>query len=397
MTTPIQQSTFVPVDPGAPPRTERHIRIVSMILNALIRAGVLVQAGERWGINGNALGLAGGAPGPIGLPGPAGSPGSRFFSGSADPPQRSLGMVGDVYLALPTKNLYQKQAPGLFDPPSWRQLLNLAGGPPGPAGNPGKDGTTGKDGIRGADGAPGAAGAGGSTTSGPIASLPAAGTNGALYLPTDEPVLLRDNGVSWAQFGPFFSLTAPGATTGWSWVNQGNAAIATTQASWTISTFSSSSVWSLFLKSAPATPWTMTIQALPAFNGPNLSGAQWSLCFRDSATGKFADYEFVSDGNTQALGWGGQLGAYKWTNTSTFSATYFDRLGINPGWGHRFIRVGDDGTNRHIDFSGDGANFTRAHQIGRTDFVTANQIGFGINTNSANPMSLKIIHMVGPA
>lgn len=228
-----------------------------------------------------------------------------------------------------------------------------------------------------------------------IANLPSAGNPGTIYLPTDEPVLLFDNGASWNSFGPIFSLTPPPATTGWSWVNQGSAIITATAASWKLSNVSSTGM-ALFVKTAPATPWTMEVLLLPTFTGPNAGFMSYAICFYDSVSGKLHIYEFLSDGTSNSANWMGMLGAYKYTSVTVFSATYFDRLGINPGWGHRFVRVGDDGTNRHISFSADGVTYMKAHTIGRTDFVTADKIGFATSNSTAVANSLKILHMVGP-
>jgi hypothetical protein len=46
----------------------------------------------------------------------------------------------------------------------------------------------------------GGGGGGGSTSSGPYASLPAAGNNGNLYFSTNSPYTLRDNGATWDAF-----------------------------------------------------------------------------------------------------------------------------------------------------------------------------------------------------
>lgn len=62
---------------------------------------------------------------------------------------------------------------------------------------------------------------------GAIASIPAAGATGRLYLPNEAPTLLRDNGSIYTPYGPLFKLS-PVPSTGWSWVNQDGATIQTT-------------------------------------------------------------------------------------------------------------------------------------------------------------------------
>jgi len=45
-----------------------------------------------------------------------------------------------------------------------------------------------------------------------------------------------------------------------------------------------------------------------------------------------------------------------------------------------FFRIEDDNTNRISSFSFDGQNFLVAHSVGRTDYITADEIGIAINT-----------------
>jgi hypothetical protein len=54
------------------------------------------------------------------------------------------------------------------------------------------------------------------------ATKPAAGVAGRLFLPTDGMFLEYDDGANWHKYGPYRRLKAP-PTTGWTWVNQGNA------------------------------------------------------------------------------------------------------------------------------------------------------------------------------
>lgn len=391
MTASNQQNLLVPWNPEALPRDRRHQQLVAAILNALIRAGLLVQSGEGWSLDLSDQ-LAGmGGSGYL-LPS-KGQDGNRWLLVNDPGPVPDQGNPGDLALSFPSGNVYQKRLRGL-EPPRWALIQNLRRGPQGPQGLPGRDGRNGTDGARGPQGTAGAAGSGNTTTSGTIASLPAAGTAGNLYLPTDEPVLLRDNGASWDSFGPIFTLTSPGSTAGWSWVNQSTATITTTSASWTFQV-SGGTGFNLFTVAAPATPWKMDFLFQPSYTGPNAAVSTCCACFLNSGSGAFHEYEFRSDG-TNAYDWMGVLGSYKYTDVNTFNSLYFDRLTWNPGWGHRFVRVGDDGSNRYVAFSGDGQNFAVGHTIGRTDFVTADRIGFGVSNTGSGTFTMKILHLVGP-
>jgi len=51
-----------------------------------------------------------------------------------------------------------------------------------------------------------------------------------------------------------------------------------------------------------------------------------------------------------------------------------------------WFRITDDGTNRICHVSGDGQHFITIHSVGRTDFLTADEVFFGVvgTTNFAN-------------
>jgi hypothetical protein len=44
-----------------------------------------------------------------------------------------------------------------------------------------------------------------------------------------------------------------------------------------------------------------------------------------------------------------------------------------------FFRIADDGANRISSISTDGINFRVIHTVARTDFLTADQVGFFVN------------------
>ncbi len=56
------------------------------------------------------------------------------------------------------------------------------------------------------------------------ANKPAAGIKGRLFIPTDGLYLEYDDGTTWHKYGPCQRLKAP-PQTGWTWFNQGNAAV----------------------------------------------------------------------------------------------------------------------------------------------------------------------------
>lgn len=216
---------------------------------------------------------------------------------------------------------------------------------------------------------------GNAITAGVYASRPAAGTSGNLYLPTDAAIISEDTGSAWRNFGPIHLLTKPPTVASGTWLNQGSATITEEK-----------ELLHLFLPkesvlnirgmhwAAPATPYTIT--ALISFNPIVVSQMMFGVMWRQSSDGKLVTAHLETA--TSSL----LLNVYKWTSPTVFSAVY---VSLN-WWQHRvWVKLEDDGTNRKVHISTDGLYFTQIHTVGRTDFLTANQVGFfGIaNTASA--------------
>jgi hypothetical protein len=49
-----------------------------------------------------------------------------------------------------------------------------------------------------------------------------------------------------------------------------------------------------------------------------------------------------------------------------------------------WIRIADNGTNRIISWSVNGLHFTQVHSVSRTDFITADEVGFFISDSADN-------------
>lgn len=219
------------------------------------------------------------------------------------------------------------------------------------------------------------AGAATPVATGVDASRPTTGITGRLYLPTDAEVVYRDSGTAWAPFGPVHSFTAP-SDTGFSWINQGSATLTATNAALALAgPAGTGDNLRLRVKTAPAAPYTITAAIVGV---AALSNGSYGLCFRQS-----------SDGKLHCLLYGGSaVGPYsiKFTSPTAFSATYTNNamttfpMRMPP----LFFRIADDNTNRVVSFSNDGIQFYAYHSIGRTDFLTADEVGFFVNARDAN-------------
>lgn len=199
-----------------------------------------------------------------------------------------------------------------------------------------------------------------------FASPPSSPLTGDLWLPTNSFYLLRYSGSAWVPWGPTFPMTQP-VNGDFSWVNQGGASVSTTNGGICLTVPSNSgNSLRLRVKTAPATPYTVTAHLIGSFFPGQYKG--FGIVFRQSSDGKITPitvYDQAGD-NYIAVG--------KWTDTSTFSANYV--ASSLPGARSIFLRMSDDGTNRKSYISHDGVNFVLVHSVSRTDFLTADQIGW---------------------
>lgn len=215
-----------------------------------------------------------------------------------------------------------------------------------------------------------AGGGGDSTHTAAYGSRPAAGNPGDLFLPADGMTVERDTGSAWVPWGPVFPLTAP-VDGDFAWVNQGGASVDTTRGGIYLLAPAGAGVnLRIRKKSAPATPYTITAAFLA--EGLMLNNPWFGLLFRQSSDGKIAGFGIQRNtSNTD------NLYSVKYADATTFSALY-------TGVGYKtsclyFFRIADDGTNRICSFSCDGQHWQTFHTIGRTDFLTADEVGFWVN------------------
>lgn len=208
---------------------------------------------------------------------------------------------------------------------------------------------------------------------------------GNLYLPNDGFYALRDSGAAMVPWGPLFALTSPPAVSSLTWVNQGSATADETYGGILMTGVADAAVnLRMLVASTPATPWTKTAFIIPMCYPGNYTTV--GMVFRQSSDGKVAaGYLQVVD-NTLSYR------SEKFTDATTFSASY-TALQINhvlAGSPGIFLQLGDDGVNRTVKWSTNGKVFHTLHSVGRTDFLTANQVGFvvysGANTTAAPSM-----------
>jgi hypothetical protein len=215
------------------------------------------------------------------------------------------------------------------------------------------------------------------------ASKQAAAKAGRLFLPSDGFYIERDTGSAWAPWGPIYPMVAP-PTSSWSWDNQGSATVTTTNGGITMfAPASGTTETHVYYRTAPSTPYTITAALLWAHTVP-VDFHQYGICFRQSSTGKL---------NTFTLGRNGApfiIYSRKWTTTTSFSADYTSYT-IYPN-NLYFLRITDNGTNRILDWSMNGQTWVTLQTIGRTDFLTADQVGFHVTPlNATYPIAITLL------
>lgn len=166
----------------------------------------------------------------------------------------------------------------------------------------------------------------------------------------------------------------------WSWVNQGTSTVTETNQRCCITPQAGAGSHShrLRVKTAPTPPYTIT--ALVKFLGYNQNYNSVGLAFRQSSDGKlhtFANYFYNNV-------W--YIYSRKFSSPTAWSADYTSQIGIwsNPMW----LRIADNNTNRICSISADGITWLSFHSVGRTDYLTADQVGFYCDPYAANQGSL---------
>lgn len=220
--------------------------------------------------------------------------------------------------------------------------------------------------------------------SGTMASIPAAGQDGRLYLPTDGGTILRDTGSAYAKFGIFPPNLKSPVAADFAWVTQGTATLTDYKTALTLTDPGHASDNLKILKKAvPARPYTITAWFTCMMQGKG-NYQYFGLCWRQSSNG------YIVAPNT------GQFNAFglnKFSSITTYNSSYSATGGDTfPGFNNPYgMRIKEDNTYRYTYISFDGFGWQLAHQVSRTDFITADEVGWYANAaNSSGGMMLTL-------
>lgn len=216
---------------------------------------------------------------------------------------------------------------------------------------------------------------GDSTYTSAHASPPATPGAGDLWLPTDSFYAYRYSGSVWVPWGPIFPMTPP-VDGDFAWINQGSASVVTTNGGIYLSDGATNNGFHIRKKAAPATPYTITAAFLA--NVCHVDYMTFGLLFRQSSDGKLAfnAIQFNSGGG------GFRYQSFYFTNPTTYAGDGSAPV-QTPLKAIVWLRITDNGTNRIMSYSNDGQNWLTHSTLGRTAFLTADEIGFAIDPANA--------------
>jgi hypothetical protein len=213
-----------------------------------------------------------------------------------------------------------------------------------------------------------------------VANLPAAGTAGRVFLPTDGVYLYRDNAATWDTWYNNQKVVEP-VLGDFAWINQGAATTDITKGGIWMDCPAATTNMRILKKAAPATPYTITAAFLVQFL---TSTPVVGLCFRQTSDGRLV---------SAAVEGSASYGIRKYTSPTANPTTY--KADTHKSEAVIWIQISDDGVDRITKYSTDGQHFVQAHTVGRTDHLTADEVGFfGNSNNTTAPMGFLLLSWV---
>jgi hypothetical protein len=214
-------------------------------------------------------------------------------------------------------------------------------------------------------------------TSSDAGLAPASGGGTSNFLRADATWAAPPSGAS-ARERAFVTPTL----TDFAWVNQGTAVA--TQRDYGIGlvkprTASLSS--SLLARAAPSTPYT--ISAAFSVWLARVADYELDFGFRNNSSGSFQSLVLAPNGTNND--W--IIAINNFTNATTFSGAAQAGRVISP-LSTVWLQIADDGTDRFYRYSSNGDDWSQIYTIGRTSFITPDEVFFGVSTNSATTTAL---------
>jgi len=174
-------------------------------------------------------------------------------------------------------------------------------------------------------------------------------------------------------YGPAYTFTRI-VNASYAWVNQGSATLTTTNSQATIDNQAQEANFNMHARviAAPSTPYHIIVAFV--FTQFVNSNQNVGIGWRDSASTKMVTFGMFNNSDAQFTG-------FYLTNETTYAGT--TQLNTNQYTGNtvvRWLRMGDNGTNRTYDMGPDGVHWTNLLTESDTTFLTANQVMFYVNS-----------------
>jgi hypothetical protein len=108
------------------------------------------------------------------------------------------------------------------------------------------------------------------------------------------------------------------------------------------------------------------------------------ILLRNSTSGGIIT--FGTGWGTNSSSTGSYLRIIKYTSASTYNSDYYVISQSSLSGPVNWLRIRDDGTNRNFEFSYNGVDWITLYSIGRTDYITPDQVGWGVG-----PYNMQVI------
>lgn len=244
-----------------------------------------------------------------------------------------------------------------------------------------------------------------STTTGTFASRPTTAPEGAMFHCTDGPLKFIMSGGSWKPYLGSIPLVTPPVANTWSLIN---ATLDTTFKDWRGGLLfdGDCASGSMFVakKTAPATPYSITVHFLPTWHSATSGVASINygtagICWRQISNGYLHLGGLVTATSITGV-YGTIFRQLPASGTGPSGITYTNGTDISfPNQLHQlsnygvWVRGTDDGTNRIVSISGDGSTFKPVYSVTRLTSVTPDEVGIVVGNyatagQTINPTTL---------
>lgn len=208
------------------------------------------------------------------------------------------------------------------------------------------------------------------------ANLPGSSDPPRLFIPSDSIIQHVNQGGTLYPYCLGMPVVLP-VDGNFSWVNQGSATVDTSKGGIYIENpnLDSADTFRMKVKSIPSAPYTCTIGFI-INRQPRATYTNCALILRKNSTGEFVTFYDI-DFSTSAFGTNRQIRVQRWNSPTSFNS----QQSINYVQGAMpisWLRVVDDNTDRKFYVSYDGVHFLLVFSETRTNFITPDEIGFGI-------------------